>query len=201
MLRPPGKIYLGFVSLQHDGIFIEFELWSKKREWNDPGKRPTQGKIHTGGMIFNEMTVNYIVIMLKWAWCRLHRPTRGREYQLRTVITTSVLGPLTRYVLMRVAHAPGMSGTFSPSPLVSDPDMLYGTCVMHVSWCMPGSLTSGFLRSRWRGKCSRHSRRMRNPQFCVSGKRPMVPVAPIITWVSSICTLMTNQMSPSATLT
>ena len=35
-------------------------------------------------------------------------------------------------------------------------------------------LTSGFLWSRWRDKRSRHSRRMRNPQFYVSGKRPMV---------------------------
>ena len=38
-----------------------------------------------------------------------------------------------------------------------------------------GSLTNGFLWSRWRGKRSRHSRCMRNPQFCVSGKRPIVP--------------------------
>ena len=55
-------------------------------------------------------------------------------------------------------------------PRVSDPDMHHGTCVTLVPWCMPGSLTSGFLWSRWRGK---HSRRMRNPQFYVSGKRPM----------------------------
>ena len=47
------------------------------------------------------------------------------------------------------------------------------TCVIHVPWCMPGSLTSGFLWSRWRGKCSQHSRRIRNPQFCVSGKKPI----------------------------
>ena len=40
-------------------------------------------------------------------------------------------------------------------------------------WCMPGSLTSGFLLSRWRGKRSWHFRRMRNPQFYVSGKRIM----------------------------
>ena len=59
-------------------------------------------------------------------------------------------GPLARYVILRVAHAPGMPGTFSPPPWVSDPDMHHGTCVMHVSWCMPGSLTSGFLWSRWR---------------------------------------------------
>ena len=83
-------------------------------------------------------------------------------------------GPLTRYVKLRVAHAPGIPWTFSPPPQVSDPDMHYGTCVTHVPLCMPGSLTSGFLWSRWRGKRSRHSWRMRNPQFYVSGKKPMM---------------------------
>ena len=52
-------------------------------------------------------------------------------------------GPLARYVKLRVAHAPGMPGTFSSSPRVYDPDMHHGTCVMHVPWIMPGSLTSG----------------------------------------------------------
>ena len=78
-----------------------------------------------------------------------------------------------RYVNLRVAHAPGMPGTFSPPLWVSDPDTHHGTCVTHVSWCMPGSLTRGFSRNRWRGKRFRHSRRMRNPQFYVSGKRPI----------------------------
>ena len=82
-------------------------------------------------------------------------------------------GPLTRYVKLRVAHALGMPGTFSPPPRVSDPDMHHGTCVTHVPWCMPGSPTSGFLWSQWRGKRSRHSRRMRNPPFWVSAKRPI----------------------------
>ena len=50
------------------------------------------------------------------------------------------------------AHAPGMPGTFSPSPQVSDPDMHHGTCVTHVPWCMPGSLTSGFIWNRRRGE-------------------------------------------------
>ena len=65
-----------------------------------------------------------------------------------------------------------MPWTFSPPPLVSDPDMHHGTCVTHLPWCMPGSLTSGFLWNRWRGNRSRHSQRMRNPQFYVSVKRP-----------------------------
>ena len=82
-------------------------------------------------------------------------------------------GPLVRNVKLRVGHAPGMPGTFSPPPRVSDPDVLRGMSVTHVPWCMPGSLTNGFLWSRWRGKRPRHSRRMRDPQFYVFGKRPM----------------------------
>ena len=39
----------------------------------------------------------------------------------------------------------------------------HARAVMHVEIANP----------RWRGKRSRHSRRMRNPQFCVSGKRPI----------------------------
>ena len=50
------------------------------------------------------------------------------------------------------AHAPGMPGMFSPSPQVSDPDMHHGTYVTHVPWCMPGSLTSGFLWNWRRGE-------------------------------------------------
>ena len=37
-------------------------------------------------------------------------------------------GPLTRYVKLRIAHAPGMPGTVSLPPQVSDPDMHH---VMH----------------------------------------------------------------------
>ena len=71
--------------------------------------------------------------------------------------------------ILKVAHAPGMPGTLSPPPRVSDPDMHHDTCVTHVPW----SLTSGFLWSRWWGKRSRHSQRMRSPQFYVSGEGPV----------------------------
>ena len=81
-------------------------------------------------------------------------------------------GPLARYVKWRVTQAPGKPGTFSPPPRVSDSDMHHDTCVTHVLWCMPWSLTSGFLWIRWRGERSRDSRCMRNPQFYVSSKRP-----------------------------
>ena len=61
-------------------------------------------------------------------------------------------GPLARYVKLQVVHVRGMLGTFSPPPQVSDPGMHHGTCMTHVPWCMPGSLTSGFLWSQWREK-------------------------------------------------
>ena len=66
-------------------------------------------------------------------------------------------GPHTRYVKLRVAHASWMPGTFSPPPRVGNTDVHHDTCVTHVPWCMPGSLASGFLWSRWRGKRSKHS--------------------------------------------
>ena len=82
-------------------------------------------------------------------------------------------GPLTRYVKLLVAHAPGMPGTFSPPPTSKETasqrsrhasrHVRHARAVMHV----------GITNPRWRRKRSRHSRRMRNPQFYVSGKRPI----------------------------
>ena len=59
------------------------------------------------------------------------------------------------------------------------------TCIMARAWCMPGSLTRGVLWSRWRGKRSRHSRHMRNPQFYVSVKRP-IAVQVLSQWVKML---------------
>ena len=87
-------------------------------------------------------------------------------------LINDVMWPWASYQIRKIAgaHAPAIPGTFSPPPRVCDPDMHHGTCVTHVPWCMPGSLTSGFLLS-WR--CWKCSRRMRNAQFYVSGKRPI----------------------------
>ena len=67
----------------------------------------------------------------------------------------------------------GNAGNVFPPPRVSNPGMHHGTCVTHVPWCKSRSITSGFLWIHRREKSSRHSRHMRNPQFYVSGKRPM----------------------------
>ena len=89
-----------------------------------------------------------------------------RSYSLLCDKNATSYGSIDRYEKLRVA--------FSPPSRVSDPNMHHGKCVTHVPWCMLGSLTSGFLRSRWRGKRSRHSQRMRNSQLYVSGKRPII---------------------------
>ena len=44
----------------------------------------------------------------------------------------------------------------------------------------------GVAYPRWRGKRSWHSRRMRNPQFCVSGTRPMLQTT-LSNYVSPVC--------------
>ena len=46
---------------------------------------------------------------------------------MRNVRIGCVNGPLTRYPKLRVAHAPGMPGTFYP-PRVSDPDTCRDAC-------------------------------------------------------------------------
>ena len=83
----------------------------------------------------------------------------------------------------------GNAGNVFPATWVSDPDMHHGMCVTRVPWWMPRSLTSGFLWRWWWGKLSRHSRCMCNPQFYVSGKRPMIVIqcgTVIILWVQGL---------------
>ena len=77
-------------------------------------------------------------------------------------------GPFTRYVKFWIAHAPGCRERFprhrlQRKPLVSDHCMLRARAVMHV----------GITNPRWRGKRSRHSWRMPNPQIYESDKRPI----------------------------
>ena len=64
-----------------------------------------------------------------------------------------------------------MPGTFSPLPRVSDPDIHHGTCrdasrdrYLAVSFDVDGRQNVPGIPSR-----------MRNPRFCVSGKRPNKP--------------------------
>ena len=100
--------------------------------------------------------------------------------------SASVLGPLTTYEKLRVAHAAGMPGTFSPKQtketLISYPGMHHGTCVTHVPWCMSEPLNRGGGEN-----VPVIPEGMRNPQFYAS-KRPMrhslcpTSYTPLSTW-------------------
>ena len=87
------------------------------------------------------------------SWQPIWRPDT-LYWHLRPIFKWVVVTPWASCQIRKMAgaHASGMPGTFSPSPQVDDPDMHHGTCVTHVPWCMPGSLTSGFLWNRWRGE-------------------------------------------------
>ena len=94
-------------------------------------------------------------------------------------------GPLSRYVKLRVVHAPG---TFSPQPTSKDTTnqrsrhasrhVREARAVMHV----------GIANPRWQVKRSRYSRLVRKPQFHLSGKRL---VRCLIT-TSSVCISRAN---------
>ena len=74
---------------------------------------------------------------------------------------------LTRYVKLRVGHAPGIPPTSKETAIERSRHVWrhvrHTRVVMHV----------GIFNPRWQGKRSQHSQRIRNPQFYVSGKRPM----------------------------
>ena len=139
-------------------------------------------KIRLSGVI----AVNLTVLDNDIQHWRKHRMVILIHKKANVIFECFINGPLTRYVKLLVAHAPGMPGTVSPPPGVSYPDMHHGTCVTHVPWCMPGSLTSGFYWSQWRGKRSRYSRYMCNPHSYVSGKRAIVRI-PSLTNNGSEC--------------
>ena len=101
-------------------------------------------------------------------------------------------GPLARYVTLRVAHAPGMPGTFPPPPISKETASkrsrhatryVRSACaVMHVEIVDP----------RWRGKRSRHPGACATRNFTYLSRGPwvnhvLVPVPvkqPWRTWVS-----------------
>ena len=111
---------------------------------------------------------------LSIAWgCTVPNQSYNRVAQFPHVLAIHN-GPLARYVKLRVAHTPGILGTFPQSKRVSDPDMHHSTCMTHLPWRMLGSLTSGFIWSRRHGVRSQHFRCMRNPRCYVSAKRPIM---------------------------
>ena len=85
--------------------------------------------------------------------CQLN-PTVLCMIQIKTLdilCTSRMFVPWASYQIYKIAGCAcaGDAGNVFPrrrfqrKPLVSDPGMHHGTCVTHVPWCMPGSLTCG----------------------------------------------------------
>ena len=90
-----------------------------------------------------------------WHWGHIIVPVYlKRSWNVNTPHESIKIKPWASCHMRKIAgaHAPGMAGRCSAPLRVSNPDMHHGTCVTHVPWCTPGSLTSGFLWSRRRGK-------------------------------------------------
>ena len=117
------------------------------RQWLGVFK-PLPERLLTEGNEINIHPINCATVLLQWPSC-----------QIRKIVGCA---------------GAGKAGNVSLPPRFSDPNMHHGTCVTHVPWCMPGLLTCCFLWSWRRGKRSRLSRCMRNLQFYVTGKRPML---------------------------
>ena len=71
----------------------------------------------------NQQNEEQLLFMIPWA-----------SYQIRKIASCACAG-----------NAGNVSpcGPLQRKPLVSDPGMHHGTCMMHVPWCMSGSLTRG----------------------------------------------------------
>ena len=88
-------------------------------------------------------------------------------------IACDMHGPLARYVKLWVAHVPGMPGTFSPWPTSKETASWRSRLASRRVRDTRAVMHVGIANPRWQGNFSQQSRRMRKPQFYVSGKRPM----------------------------
>ena len=83
-------------------------------------------------------------------------------------------GPLTRYVKLQVAHAPGMPGTFSPAAdFKGNRKLAIPVCITARAWrtCRDACRDrSPAVTGKMFPAFPAHA----HPQFCVSGKRPIM---------------------------
>ena len=87
--------------------------------------------------------------------------------------TVPANGPLTRYVKLQVAHAPGMPGTFSPAADFKENRLLaIPACITARAWRTCRDACRDRLHAVT-GKTFPAFPAHAHPQFYVSGKRPM----------------------------
>ena len=107
--------------------------------------------------LFYLLTVGGTDKLVMDAWFGLHLARNLLEGQVARIVLMSPgfpvsNGPLARYVNCGLRLRRECWECLPSHRVFAIPDMHHGTCVTHVSWFMPGSLTSGFLWNRWWGK-------------------------------------------------
>ena len=86
------------------------------------------------------LSIPYVVFALWLVACFMdyaymwHKYNPWASYQIRKIAGCACAGNAGNVFPRR---------RFQRKPIVSDPGMHHGTCVTHVPWCMPGSLTCG----------------------------------------------------------
>ena len=122
------------------------------------------------------------IIYADITWLAVEKIVKTLLFTLVLVVNTATEGywglsttdlSITRYVKLRVVHAPDMPRTFSPPPTSKGTDSKRSRHASRQVRRARAVMDVGIASQRWRGKRSRHYRHMRNPKFYVSGKRCM----------------------------
>ena len=114
-----------------------------------------------------------------------HTHTRTHTYTRASFSTINPgIVPWASYQIRKIVGCAcaGMPGASSPQPISKKP--LFSKAP-HASRCMRHAralIHVGIAKPQWRRKRSRHSRRMRNHQFCVSAKRTMHWTTSFVIW-------------------
>ena len=115
-----------------------------------------------------------ISMVLKMAHFRKSTGPRWVNYYLHFTIYPNCHGPLTRYVKLQVAHAPGMPGTFpSAADFKGNRYLAIPACITARAWRTCRDACRDRLPAVT-GKTFPAFPARAHPQFCVSGKRPIL---------------------------
>ena len=145
--------------------------WNQRRRMSSLTRVP-QGSLFTDA-VYLKTGHGYVITSIVFPVFCITRPWHNLNGCLATPPWEEGMGLLPDTKKLRVAHAPGMPRTF-PSPPTSKETASYR--FRHASRHVRHTLAMmhvGIATPRWRGKHSRRYRRICNPQFYVSGKRPI----------------------------
>ena len=155
-------------------------LWARKPFWNGSQmikfnlERKKDLLEHFPSLLMNSAPLHLAHLVWSVSWHDLHCLSDLVHTAGSGTRMTIAHGHLTRYAKLWVAMRRECRGRFPRHRLQRKP--LASDGVRDAPAVMP----VGIAKPRWRGKRSRHSRRMHNPQFRVSDKRPVAGTTSLV---------------------